>query len=212
MADLDFFFDSGCPWAWVTSRWVTEVSNLRNYEVAWKFISLSMINTDKGYKPGDDYHKMMHSFGLQALRVASAARADAGNDAVAKFYTAIGTTIHVEKNREGIDTDAHKYLTDVLQRHSLPTEWANSLNDETHTAVIRYETDLALSRTGKDVGTPILTFKPGQPNEGSFFGPVISKAPRGDEALKLWDAVETIATTSGVAELKRSLRSPLDFS
>ncbi len=171
-----------------------------------------MINTDKGYNPGDDYHKMMHLFGLKALRVASAARASAGNDAVAKFYTAIGTTIHVEKNREGIDTDAHKYLTDVLQRHSLPTEWANSFEDETHTAVIRYETDLALSRTGKNVGTPILTFKPGQPTEGSFFGPVISKSPRGDEALKLWDAVETIATTSGVAELKRSLRAPLDFS
>ncbi|MFM7650170.1 MAG: hypothetical protein ACKO6O_04140, partial [Acidimicrobiaceae bacterium] len=80
MADLDFFFDPGCPWAWVTSRWVTEVSRLRKYEVAWKFISLSMINTDKGYKPGDDYHKMIHSFGLQALRVASAARADAGNE------------------------------------------------------------------------------------------------------------------------------------
>ena len=212
MADLEFFFDPGCPWAWVTSRWVTEVSKLRDYAVSWKFVSLSMINTDKGYNPGDDYHKMMHLFGLKALRVASAARASAGNDAVAKFYTAIGTTIHVEKNREGIDTDAHKYLTDVLQRHSLRTEWANSFEDETHTAVIRYETDLALSRTGKNVGTPILTFKPGQPTEGSFFGPVISKSPRGDEALKLWDAVETIATTSGVAELKRSLRAPLDFS
>lgn len=212
MADLEFFFDPGCPWAWVTSRWVTEVSKLRDYAVSWKFVSLSMINTDKGYNPGDDYHKMMHLFGLKALRVASAARASAGNDAVAKFYTAMGTTIHVEKNREGIDTDAYKYLTDVLQRHSLPTEWANSFEDETHTAVIRYETDLALSRTGKNVGTPILTFKPGQPTEGSFFGPVISKSPRGDEALKLWDAVETIATTSGVAELKRSLRAPLDFS
>ena len=212
MADLEFFFDPGCPWAWVTSRWVTEVSKLRDYAVSWKFVSLSMINTDRGYNPGDDYHKMMHLFGLKALRVASAARASAGNDAVAKFYTAMGTTIHVEKNREGIDTDAHKYLTDVLQRHSLPTEWANSFEDETHTAVIRYETDLALSRTGKNVGTPILTFKPGQPTEGSFFGPVISKSPRGDEALKLWDAVETIATTSGVAELKRSLRAPLDFS
>jgi hypothetical protein len=191
---------------------VTEVSTLRNYEVAWKFISLSMVNTDKGYKPGDDYHKMIHTFGLQALRVASAARADAGNEAVAKFYTAMGTTVHVEKIREGFDTDPHKFLSDMLRRHSLPTVWADSLNDETHTAVIRYETDLALSRTGKDVGTPILTFKPGRPNEGSFFGPVISKSPRGDEALKLWDAVETIATTSGVAELKRSLRSPLDFS
>ena len=212
MADLEFFFDPGCPWAWVTSRWVTEVGSLRNYEVAWKFISLSMINTDKGYKPDDDYHKTIHSFGLKALRVASAARASAGNDAVAKFYSAIGTTMHVEKNREGIDTDPHNFLTEVLRRHSLPVEWANSFEDETHTAVIRYETDLALSRTGKDVGTPILTFKPGQPNEGSFFGPVISKAPRGDQAVQLWDAIETLATTSGVAELKRSLRSPLDFS
>lgn len=171
-----------------------------------------MINTDKGYQPGDDYHRMIHAFGLKALRVASAARADAGNDAVAKFYTAIGATMHVEKNREGIDTDPHKYLTDVLQRHSLPVTWADSLDDETHTPIIRFETDLAFSRTGKDVGTPILTFKPGQPNEASFFGPVISKSPHGDEALKLWDAVETIATISGVAELKRSLRSPLDFS
>ena len=155
---------------------------------------------------------MIHSFGLKALRVASAARESAGNDAVAKFYTAFGTTFHVDKNREGIDTDPHKFLSGILKRFSLPVEWANSFEDEKHTAVIRYETDTALSRTGKDVGTPILTFKPGQPNEGSFFGPVISKTKRGEQALRLWDAVETIATTSDVAELKRSLRSPLDFS
>jgi hypothetical protein len=212
VADLEFFFDPGCPWAWVTSRWVTEVVSQRKYEVQWKFISLSMINTDKGYKPNDDYHKTVHGFGLKALRVASAARAAAGNEAVAKFYTAIGTTIHVQKNRDGYDTAPHKYLVDILANHSLPTVWADSFEDETHTALIREETDLALSRTGKDVGTPILTFRPGQPDEGSFFGPVISKSPRGEQAAKLWDAVELIATTSGVAELKRSLRAPLDFS
>jgi hypothetical protein len=66
---------------------------------------------------------------------------------------------------------------------------------------------VALERTGKDVGTPILTFRPGQADENSFFGPVIAQIPRGDEALRLWDAVEVIATTSGMAELKRSLRS-----
>ena len=69
------------------------------------------------------------------------------------------------------------------------------------------ETALALERTGKDVGTPILTFRPGQADENSFFGPVIAQIPRGDQALRLWDAVEVIATTSGMAELKRSLRS-----
>ena len=212
MADLEFFFDPGCPWAWATSRWVTEVVNTRNYEVSWKFISLSMINTDRGYGANDDYHKLIHNFGLAALRVASAARADAGNDGVFKFYTAFGTSFHNQKKREGFDTDKHKLLTEILQNASLPTAWADSFDDETHTPIIRYETDMALSRTGKDVGTPILTFKPGSSNEGSFFGPVISKIPRGNDALKLWDAIEVIATTSGVAELKRSLRSPLDLS
>ena len=68
------------------------------------------------------------------------------------------------------------------------------------------------SRTGRDVGTPIITFHPGADNEASFFGPVISKAPRGEDALKLWDAVETLATMSGMAELKRSLRAAPDFT
>ena len=83
---------------------------------------------------------------------------------------------------------------------------------ESHDAHLESETELALSRTGRDVGTPILTFHPGAANEASFFGPVISKTPRGDDALRLWDAVETIATTSGLSELKRTKRAPLDFT
>lgn len=212
MADLEFFFDPGCPWAWVTSRWATEVSGLRKYEISWKFVSLLVINEERGYEANDVYHPMIHAFGLKALRVASAARAAGGNDAVAKFYTALGTTMHTQKRRDGLDTDPHKYLTSVLSEYSLPTQWANSFEDETHTPVVRFETETALSRTGKDVGTPILTFKPGTPNEGSFFGPVISRIPRGEQAVKLWDAVEIVATTPGVAELKRSIRGALDFS
>ncbi len=83
--------------------------------------------------------------------------------------------------------------------------------DERHDRHLQAETDLALSRTGPDVGTPILTFAPGQgEREGSFFGPVISKAPTGTDAVRLWEAVETLAT-SGVAELKRSLRARPEF-
>lgn len=212
MTDLEFFFDPGCPWAWATSRWVTEVANIRNYEVSWKFISLAMVNGDRGYATNDEYHKTIHNFGLAALRVASAARASEGNEGVRKFYTAFGTSFHNQKNREGFDNNKHKLLSEILESGSLPTVWADSFEDETHTPVIRYETDMALSRTGKEVGTPILTFKPGAPNEGSFFGPVISKIPRGEDAVKLWDAIEIIATTSGMAELKRSLRSPLDLT
>ena len=211
MADLEFFFDPGCPWAWATSCWVTEVVAIRKYEVSWKFISLSMINTDRGYGPDSDYHKSIHNFGLAALRVASAARASAGNDGVAKFYAAFGKTFHNEKKREGFDNNQHRLLTEILESGSLPTVWADSYDDETHTPIIRFETDLALSRAGKDVGAPIITFKPGSSKESTFFGPVISKIPRGEDAVKLWDALETVATTPGMAEFKRS-RISLDLT
>ena len=103
------------------------------------------------------------------------------------------------------------FLAEALATAGLPVALAEHAEDDSHDAYLRAETELALSRTGPDVGTPILTFAPGQgEREGSFFGPVISKAPRGAEAVKLWTAVETLAT-SGVAELKRSLRAKPDF-
>jgi hypothetical protein len=207
MADLEFFFDPGCPWAWATSRWVTEVASIRNYEVSWKFLSLAMINGDRGYAPDDEYHKVIHEFGLATLRVASAARASEGNEGVRKFYTAFGTSYHNLKKRKGSDTDPHGVFTEILESHSLPTRWADAYDDETHTPIIRFETDLAISRAGKDLGAPILTFKPGTASEGTFFGPVIWKIPRGDEATKFWDAIETVATTPGMAEFKRARKS-----
>jgi hypothetical protein len=94
----------------------------------------------------------------------------------------------------------------------LPADAAAAADDESFDDQLRASTELAFSRTGRDVGTPILTFHPGADNEGSFFGPVISKAPRGADAVKLWDAIELIATTSGVSELKRSNRGRPDFT
>ena len=55
------------------------------------------------------------------------------------------------------------------------------------------------------MGTPIITFNPQTDREASLFGPVISKIPRGEEAVRLWDAVQVIAE-SGVSEIKRTLR------
>ena len=98
----------------------------------------------------------------------------------------------------------------MLAEASLPAEWAAACEDEAHDEVIRFETFQALERTGKDVGTPILTFNPRGPKPASLFGPVISQAPKGEEALRLWDATVTIAE-SGVAEIKRSLRDQLVF-
>jgi len=208
-ADLDFYFDPVCPWAWITSRWVTNVQQLRNYEVSWKFISLRMVNSERGYAGHEAYEKI-HNAGLAALRVASAARAQGGNASVAAVYTALGNAIHVGGRREELVNDPKSFLLSIVADAGLPAEVAAAFEDSTHDEVIRFETEAALSKTGKDVGTPILTFNPKSGNEASLFGPVISRAPKGDEAMKLWDAVQTIAE-SGVAEIKRSLRAAPQF-
>lgn len=208
-ADLDFYFDPVCPWAWITSRWVTNVQQLRNYEVSWKFISLRMVNAERGYAGHEAYEKI-HNAGLAALRVAGAARAQGGNASVAAVYTALGNAIHVGGRREELVNDPKSFLLSIVADAGLPAEVAAAFEDSTHDEVIRFETEAALSKTGKDVGTPILTFNPKSGNEASLFGPVISQAPKGDEAMKLWDAVQTIAE-SGVAEIKRSLRAAPQF-
>lgn len=208
-ADLEFYFDPVCPWAWITSRWVTNVQQLRNYEVSWKFISLRMINAERGYA-GHEAYEQIHNAGLAGLRVASAARAQGGNESVAAVYTALGNAIHIGGRREELVNDPKSFLLSIVADAGLPAEVAAAFEDSTHDEVIRYETEAALSRTGKDVGTPILTFNPKSANEASLFGPVISQAPKGEEAIKLWDAVQTIAE-SGVAEIKRSLRAAPQF-
>ena len=211
MADLQFYFDPVCPWAYITSRWVTEVRSQRGYDVSWKFISLFMINDERGYGEGNKAWRDGHFAGLQALRVASAARAAAGNDAVDAVYTALGKAIHVDKRRPEQSGGMQNLLRSVLGEAGLNADWAASADDELHDEVIRHETKFALESTGKDVGTPILIFNPGTSEQASFFGPVISKIPRGADAVRLWDAVYTIATTSGMAELKRSLRAAPSF-
>ena len=200
-----------CPWAYITSRWVTEVRAQRGYDVSWKFISLFMINDERGYGEANKAWRDGHFAGLQALRVASAARAAAGNDAVDAVYTALGKAIHVDKRRPEQSGGMQNLLRSVLGEAGLNADWAASADDELHDEVIRHETKFALESTGKDVGTPILIFNPGTSEQASFFGPVISKIPRGADAVRLWDAVYTIATTSGMAELKRSLRAAPSF-
>lgn len=211
MADLEFFFDAVCPWAWVTSRWVEEVRALRSYDVEWRFISLKMINqhrTDDTYTPR---YRDVHMAGLYVHRVADEVRLQQGNDGVASLYAACGFAFHNQQRRDEITADPVSFMTEMLSSAGLPTALAAHVHDDSHDAYVQADTELAFARTGKDVGTPIITFHPGTDAEASFFGPVIARIPRGDEALRLWDAVEVIATTSGMAELKRSNRDALHF-
>lgn len=214
-SDIEFFFDPICPFAWITSRWITDVAPLRGATVAWRFISLAVVNEGKDYATEfPPAYPVLHGFGRDLLRVAAAAREAGGNDAVGAFYTAAGQQLHVGGVTVGLwkgDPVPEGLVAGLLADAGLDPALADAADDASFDDVLREETELALSRTGPDVGTPILTFDPGQPKESSLFGPVISKAPEGDDALELFDAVRTLARTHSFAELKRSMRDPIEF-
>jgi hypothetical protein len=186
---------------------VVEVQQRRAYTVAWRFISLKVLNEEQTADWYTPPYRRGHMAGLECLRAADAVRLAEGNEAVGRLYAALGTMIHNGQRGQELRDDSVAFITEALTTAGLDTAYASAALDEAHDAHIRAETELALERTGKDVGTPIITFHPGAPDENSLFGPVIASIPRGEDAVKLWDAIELIATTSGMAELKRSLRS-----
>jgi 2-hydroxychromene-2-carboxylate isomerase len=211
MADVEFFWDPVCPFAWVTSRWVVKVAAQRDYDVDWRFISLRLVNKDRDYGTElPEGYPDAHTQGLRLLRVAAAVRADVGREPMGALYTRFGQQIW-DRRPEDVDgrlgAIADLAITGVpaiLAELGLPGRLAAALDDDSWDELLQAETDEALGRTGDDVGTPILTFEP--PDGVSFFGPVISSVPSDEEALRLWDAVLELARWPGFAELKRSLR------
>jgi 2-hydroxychromene-2-carboxylate isomerase len=205
--DIEFFWDPICPFAWITSRWVAKVAAQRDLSVDWRFISLRLINKHKDYAtefpPGYDFG---HTAGLRMLRVAAAVRHELGRDVLGTLVAAYG---HSHWDRPQDDTLAQRLSTtehvrEVLTTAGLSPEFAAALDDTSWDELLDAESEMALTRTGRDVGTPIITFQP--PDGLSFFGPVISRVPSDDEAGPLWDAVTTLAAFPGFAEMKRSLR------
>jgi hypothetical protein len=212
MADIEFFFDPICPWAWITSRFTIEVARQRGLSVDWKFISLRIVNEEKDY--GKDFpqgYVNAHGGGRRMLRIAASGRERGGNQAVADLYTAFGERLHDGGRSAEIREGDYSLIADAVEAVGLPADLVAAGDDEGYDVVLREETEVALSRTGKDVGTPIITLGPGTERETSFFGPVIARIPRGEEALRIWDAFEILARTPGFAEVKRSARDRPSF-
>lgn len=193
---------------------MVDVQEQRSYTVDWRFISLWILNENTNAEWYTPEYRAGHYNGHQALRIADAIRLELGDtdrEAVGRWYTALGNALHRDGRRKEARSDMKALTVELLADAGFDPAFIDHADDESHDAWLRSETELALSRTGPDVGTPILTFRPGTDREGSFFGPVIPKAPKGAEASELWDAVEMLAT-SGVAELKRSLRGTPDYT
>ena len=208
-ADLHFYFDPVCPFAWITSSWVRKVMAQRDYTVDWRFISLRLVNADVDYDAQfPPEYEAGHTAGLRLLRVAARARAEHGRQAVGPLYAAMGAQIF--DAAPALDATAGEvrgtraFVEPILSAAGLDTALADALEDSSLDAVIQAETDEALALTGKDVGTPILHFRP--PTGVAFFGPVISRVPSDEDAGRLWDHVVGLAGFPAFAELKRSLR------
>jgi hypothetical protein len=207
-ADVRFYFDPVCPFAWMTSKWVRMVAARRDYTVDWRFISLRLINSGfdydshfpAGYEEG-------HTSGLRLLRVAARTRAEHGRPAVGRFYESVSSEIFDAPGAADLSAatrGSRAFVEPLLARADLPAGLADALDDTRWDGEIRAEGDEALALTGRDVGTPIIHFSP--PEGTAFFGPVISRLPAPEDAVRLWDYVTGLAAFPGFAELKRSLR------
>ncbi|NKE09614.1 MULTISPECIES: DsbA family protein [Kocuria] len=197
---VDFWFDPLCPWAWMTSRWMGEVEQIRDVQVNWRVISLGILNEDN---PENHHHGHIES--MWPVRVVEAAAQAHGDQYRKPLYDAIGTRIH--PGRRGKDDQLVAVLEESLQEVGLPTELAEARNSEDHDDALRASTDAARAVAGQDIGTPCIAV-----NGVGFFGPVFTPAPKGEEAGRIWDAALTLSSYPGFYELKRGREKGPDFS
>ncbi|MBO4206424.1 mycothiol-dependent nitroreductase Rv2466c family protein [Micromonospora echinofusca] len=194
---VDMWFDPICPWAWITSRWLLEVEQVRPIDVRFHVMSLSVLN--EGRDVPEQYQKLMES-GWGPVRVCIAVEQQHGAQAVRDLYTALGTRIHLGGQELGPELFAA-----ALAEVGLDPALAEVAGSTGYDEALRASHEAGMRPVGQDVGTPVI-HAPG-PVAGekvAFFGPVITPAPRGEAAGRLWDGVLLVAGTPGFYELKRT--------
>jgi hypothetical protein len=188
---VEFWFDPSCPWAWMTSRWVDEVAKYRDLEITWKIMSLAVLNEN------NDVSESYSAFFPRALRytrLVTAVKELHGQAFVKPLYDALGTRIH-----PGGSKSPDEVIPAALEEVALPADLIQySLTDEYDEQMRASHFD-GINRVGQDVGTPVIAV-----NGVAFFGPVISPAPKGEQAVALWDGTIAVASYPGFFEIKRT--------
>lgn len=195
----DFWFDPLCPFAWITSRWIDEVEDVRDIRTAWHVMSLSVLNEGRDLEPS--YREAMDK-AWGPVRVIIAAREQHGDQVIKPLYDAMGTQIHI-----GGEKDFGIVIKKALAECGLPADLAEAATTDEWDSRLRASHEGGISLVGQDVGTPVVAF-----NGTAFFGPVLTRIPRGEQAGQLWDATVTLASYPHFFEIKRSRTERPEFN
>ncbi|MDT0450308.1 mycothiol-dependent nitroreductase Rv2466c family protein [Streptomyces hesseae] len=200
-ATADFWFDPICPWAWMTSRWMLEVEKVRPVDVRWHVMSLGVLNEDKLDELPEEYRDAMAPGGRAwaPVRVCVAAEQQFGAEAVGRLYTALGTRFHNQDQPRTRET-----IVAALEDAGLPATLADAADTDEYDKLLRASHKEGIDKVGQDVGTPIISVPGPDGAEVAFFGPVVTPAPKGEAAAKLWDGTLLVASTPGFYEIKRT--------
>jgi protein-disulfide isomerase-like protein with CxxC motif len=194
VTNADFWFDPLCPWAWITSRWMLEVEQVRPVKTQWHVMSLAYLNLTQHEGEGlsEQYRERMEQ-AWGPIRICAAAAAERGDDIFLPIYTAIGTRFHIEQRRDG------EALAEAVAEVGLPPSVLDAATSTAYDDAIRASHHAGMDQVGIDVGTPVISV-----DGNAFFGPVVTPIPRGEAAGRLWDGVLAVAGTDGFFELKRT--------
>lgn len=187
----DFWFDPACPWAWITSRWMVEVSQVRAVDVRWHVMSLAVLNEDREGLSDVYRESLGQTWG--PVRVCMAAAQKYGEDVLGPLYTELGHRRH-DQGRP-LDRDV---VAEALEAAGLDAELAEAMVSVEYDDALRESHAAGMDPVGTDVGTPVIHV-----DGAAFFGPVVTPIPRGEAAGRLWDGVRLVTSVDGFYELKR---------
>jgi predicted DsbA family dithiol-disulfide isomerase len=199
MTNADFWFDPLCPFAWITSRWILEVEQVRDVSVSWHVMSLAYLNQDKDIS--DDYRARLEP-AWGPVRVLIAAQERHGDDVLLPLYDAMGTRIHL-----GQEPITRELIAASVAEAGLESDLVDAMDDPSYDDAVVKSHHQGMDQVGEDVGTPTIAF-----DGTAIFGPVLSKIPRGEQAGTLWDGCVALTKVPYFYELKRTRTGDLDFS